>query len=106
MSSQTKEASLHQRPLDFATLQLADDRIALLFIDALFKIPWGRSYFCRREAWERQEEYDEGFGVILSRLVGPSSKRDGVLGTQEAWDIAAKSIWDNLPECRGCRCGS
>jgi hypothetical protein len=46
-----------------------------------------------------------GLRAILESLVGGTSQQGGVLRTYEAWEVAYKTIYLAMPECRGrCWC--
>jgi hypothetical protein len=59
-----------------------------------------RRCFCANEVWYRPR----GLKDRLAGVVGPNSGRTGILGTEEAEDVAGETRYHTLPDCRNCGC--
>ena len=55
--------------------------------------------FCASVVWYQL------FEPVLVELVGWERKAKDILATSVAYDLAYKSIYKALPNCRGCLCG-
>lgn len=67
------------------------------------------SSFCANRVWFGYDEPGpgpRGFKSKVSSLVGWCSVNAGhpVLGSSEAYDLAYRTVYDALPDCRDCAC--
>ena len=63
--------------------------------------------YCPQEAWYGCTEGGHGFKGRLSKLVGwERPGNDERLQTVEAYDTCYQTLYESLPDCRGCDCYS
>jgi len=55
--------------------------------------------FCANEVWYGSGD-DGGVRKRVSNLVGWDRKPDPILGSDEAYDVAYESLYEELPDCR------
>ena len=61
--------------------------------------------FCANAVWYGYPGFKPGLKGRLGRLVGWTAERGGELRTSEAYDLAYRTIYRALPDCRGrCLC--
>lgn len=79
-------------------LQTLLDRVERIRADADPRRP-----FCANFHWYG---YDDGNGIVrrLCELVGWGRQPSDALATREAYDIAYRTLYDQLPDCRSCGC--
>jgi len=74
----------------------------------LVKDDESKNWFCANAVWYGygQSRPRNGLKQQMSRLVGWDSvhKKDPILGSSEAYDVATDKIYDELPSCRNCAC--
>jgi hypothetical protein len=56
--------------------------------------------FCASAVWHGDPGHEPGFKARLEALVGPRLGKKGLLGSQEAYEVAAQTISEALPKCR------
>ncbi len=81
-----------------------EPRLAELRVAAERIRPTANASFCANAAWYG---YAGQFGLKprLLRLVGwGAQNQDPVLRSSDAYDVAYQTLYDLLPDCRGCGC--
>ncbi len=64
----------------------------------------GRLHYCANAAWYGYGGH-LGLKPRLLRLVGwGAQSHDPVLRSSDAYDVAYQTLYDLLPDCRGCGC--
>jgi hypothetical protein len=65
----------------------------------------GGRFFCPVDEFIHEGPNRPSLQTCLNRLVGwHARRRHPLLTTSEAWNLALRTILDNLPPCRGCGC--
>jgi hypothetical protein len=90
--------------LTWNDLVAAEPRLAVLLADArAVRDDRRRPSFCANAVWFGWHG-DGGFKSQLRYLVGWGCRPDPILGTQAAYDLAYRTIYNALPDCRNCLC--
>ena len=99
----TNQQTKHIAPTWQQLAQL-EPRLEYLLKEAkAVKAPSGKS-FCANQVWYGSNERSS-FKVRLIKLVGwNAEKKDPVLNSAEAYDLAYNTVYNALPPCRKCTC--
>lgn len=83
----------------------ADYRLGVL-LDLIEDLKPGDGHFCANEAWYGTTDPDAGIRARMDALVGWNREEStpDLLQSREAYDLAYDTLYDALPNCRGCGC--
>jgi hypothetical protein len=56
--------------------------------------------FCANRLWYGYDDRDNGYRERMSQLVGWDRKGDPLLGTDSAYDLAYRTLYRALPNCK------
>ncbi len=91
--------------MSWATLVSLEPALDDLLARARAVCDRGGQFFCPVDEFAREEPGQSSLLTSMSELVGwHARRRHPLLTTSEAWDLALRTILENLPPCRGCGC--
>jgi hypothetical protein len=97
------EDALRGESLSWEALIEAEPRLQALERDVMAVADKGGELFCANAIWYGYMDVEHGFKERVCQLAGWTADSPQ-LRTQEAYDLVYERLYDQLPNCRDCRC--